>query len=286
MCGRSFLSHSSKMAALMKDTILYSSPTKKAILLSATVLIGSSLPEMFTPQSNFLSDKNNFINQYFVKYSWAWSLALLIPLMTITTTLYTGLNSTAMLRHFGRLLTNHVIWYTMTSSFLWYRRWMGACSNDNISTQPICIEQGYRWNDVDISGHVFLLSFCILVICEEVKAISPHIWNEYNVSRQDPQYKLTEWKQSFLTKLYQHKLTRVAVSLLEAVILFELLLEVVMVTATSLYFHTVLEKFLGLVLSLVLWYGTYRVVYGSSKWVPCLVGDGVLNPQLRENDQK
>lgn len=272
------------------ERFLYSSTTFKAILLSLIVLIGSLLPDTSKPHSKFFSDTNNPINQYYVKYVWGWTLLLLIPILIVTTR---GLQLSETICHFGRVLVNHVIWYGMTSFFVWLRtRVGGECSNETLSDRKTCLSSGFEWFEFDISGHVFLLSFCVLVLSEEIAPLRSLVWRTLIKTPPTSPGKSTgkdktphtfpekstrkdKTAPTFLgkstgkdkTPFNRYRLLLI-LYLLQTLTFLEMLLDFLMITATSLYFHTLIEKVLGLAFSLLFWYSTYHVIYGTVWWVP------------------
>ena len=269
----------------LTNTVLYLPATTKAIILTILVFT-CSVNHLFTnQQSEFSEDASNILNKYYIKWLWGWTLICIVPVVSITSILYTGLDFVGVVCHFGRVATGHVIWYVMTSLFVWFRKIVGVCSNDQIFNYSQCVKQGNTWDGIDISGHVFLIVYCVLVITEECKTIQPNTWNSYNNVFNSGQHhvnKLPDWKRRLLPWI--HSNTRIVIKLLEMFAMLEIVLDVVMVTVTSLYYHTFFEKISGLFIALTCWYFTYYLVYGSYKWVPCKVSYGVLNPLSTKYD--
>ena len=271
--------HSHKMASMLKvfqNSLLYSPRFLKAALISLLVLAASSYSELNGASESLSPSKENPLNQYYVKYNWGWTLLFLVPTVALTALLYTGMELRVALRHLLRLILNHLIWFVGTNSFLWYQRYVGACSNTAFTNRSTCLAQGHTWDDVDISGHVFLLSFSTMVISEEVISISPRAWNNYRLSPLNPP--LPQRKISLLSGLHKNQLTNLIVYLLEVVAGVEIILNIAMMLITCLYFHTFLEKILALVISLSSWYISYYVLCGARKWLPCTICEGRLNP--------
>ena len=266
--------------------LTHSSPEKKIAVVLLIVLVGSTLRtlELNFGSNTVLADKRNPFNQIFVKWAWAWTLMCVAPTVILTSVLYTGMNAWAVLRHVSRVGVAHVIWYTMTSLFQYIHKLSGECSNDSISTPRMCVKQGNEWIGVDISGHVFLLIYCILLITEETAGIKMEVWREYNgtlLSQERVVNKLSSSIRQVLPEL--HRLATLLVTLLELLATAEILLWGFMLCTTSLYFHDLVEKLLGVVIACALWYLTYRVVYGYSRWVPGRPGDEILNPVTQLN---
>ena len=251
----------------------------KALLLFAIVLLGSSLCAYELSPDSPLSDRHNPLNIYLVKLSWGWTLICIVPTILITSFLYSGLNFRVILRHFGRLGVAHLIWMCITSLFVLIDSYTGVCSNEGILKRSECIKQGHRWIGFDISGHIFLLTYCIYIITEECANIKLEVWGEYDGALQFQNRvvdKLTDNAKQTLPQV--HRLSSYFIDKLEILALAEVLLWTVMVMATSLYFHSFAEKILGYLFGVVLWYMTYRVLYGGSAYVPCTPDEGMLHP--------
>ncbi|XP_011402503.1 PREDICTED: FIT family protein CG10671-like [Amphimedon queenslandica] len=271
------------MASIVRpclNTLLYSSPFLKAALFSLIVFAFSFYSELYELGEADGPSKDFPLNRYYVKYNWAWTLLFLLPTVSLTAILYTGMELKDAIRHLFRLLINHLIWYSVTQLFLSYQRSVGACSNKSISNRSDCLSGGGTWSDIDISGHVFLLSFSTMIISEEVMAISPWACSNYRILPPQP-----KWKATILPVIYSHTLSSFTVVLFEIIAAIEIILNVLMILITCLYFHTFYEKILALIISLTLWYVSYHVLYGSRKWLPCTVCEGKLNP-LRSASSK
>lgn len=262
------------------NTLLYSSPFLKAALFSLLVFAFSSYSELYQLGEADGPSKDFPLNKYYVKYNWAWTLLFLLPTVSLTAILYTGMELKDTIRHLFRLLMNHLIWYSVTQAFLSYQRSVGTCSNESFSNRSNCLSSGGTWSDVDISGHVFLLSFSTMIINEEAMAISPWASTNYRISPPLP-----KWKATIMSLIYSRTLSSFTVVLLEIIAAVEIILNILMILVTCLYFHTFYEKILALVISLTLWYASYHVLYGSRKWLRCTVCEGRLNP-LRSTSTK
>jgi hypothetical protein len=260
---------------------LHAPVLNKALLLLSIILLGSSLCAYELSPDSPLSDRHNPLNVYLVKLSWGWTLICIIPTVLVTSFLYSGLNFRVILRHFGRLGVAHLIWMSITSLFVLIDSYTGVCNNDSdaILKRSVCIKQGHKWAGFDISGHVFLLTYCIYVITEECANIKLEVWGEYEGALQFENRvvdKLTDNMKQMLPQA--HRLSSYIIDKLEILALTEILLWTVMVTATSLYFHSFAEKVLGYLFGVVSWYLTYRLLYGRSSYLPCNPDEGTLHP--------
>ncbi|NXQ49691.1 FITM2 protein, partial [Catharus fuscescens] len=199
-----------------------------------------------------LQNKRNPLNVYFVKMAWAWTLWLLLPFITLTTYelarskfLYGRTKSALLvLRRLGALLVGTAVWYLCTGLFLYVENLTGECSLQGKPGQPPrlyaskqeCHQDSGVWNGFDISGHCFLLSYCAMMILEEVAVLEA-----LSIERS--------------SKL------RVLINVLLVSLCFLTVIWVFMFLSTALYFHDFSQKLLGVLIGLSAWYGTYRVWY-------------------------
>ena len=261
------------------NTVLHSATIIKSIVLLIIVLACSCVYTLELYQSDYFGNKSNILNKHFVKLGWGWTLGSILPVMTITVILYTGLQFMMMIRHFARLLVGHLIWYGMTTLFVQDAKILGSCSNHHFTTEFQCVEQGEQWIGFDISGHTFLLTYCILLLTEECQLIRPNIWILYKGYFSNGERfvnKLEDSKKGFLLRFYN--ITTPAVRILEVLLFIEVLLMGVMLIATQMYYHTFAEKITGYFFAIVCWGTTYGLFYGKWCWGPCAVNEGILNP--------
>ena len=198
----------------------------------------------------------------------------------VTSFLYSGFNLREVLRHFARLGVAHLIWMSVTSLFVIIDSYTGVCEdNDSILERSDCIKRGHFWSGFDISGHIFLLTYCVFVLTEECANIKLEVWDEYQgVLHFENRVvnKLSDKTKELLPQV--HRLVGYFIDKLELLALTEVLLWMVMLTATSLYFHSFTEKILGYAFGLLSWYLTYGLLYGSARYLPCRPEEGLLHP--------
>ena len=259
---------------------LHSSVLNKALLLLIIVVLGSALCAYeLSPETPF-SDRHNPMNVYLMKMSWGWTLICIVPTVLITSFLYSGFNFRVILRHFARIGIAHLVWMSVTTLFVVVDSYTGVCAeNEDILERSECIKRGHYWAGFDISGHVFLLTYYIYVITEECANIKLEVWDEYDSALHYENRvvdKLNDGTKQILPQM--HRLTGFFVDKLELLALTEILLWMVMVIATSLYFHSFAEKILGYVFGLLAWYLTYGLMYGRTHYLPCKPEEGILHP--------
>ncbi|OWK52317.1 acyl-coenzyme A diphosphatase FITM2 [Lonchura striata] len=221
-------------------------------LLLAIALLGSALKDSGLVPDTPLRNKRNPLNVYFVKVAWAWTLWLLLPFITLTSyelarsKLLHGRTKSALLalRRLGALLVGTAVWYLCTELFILVENLTGECSLQAKPGQPArlyaskreCHQDSGVWNGFDISGHCFLLSYCAMMILEELAVLEA------------------------LAMEHSSKL-RAVINVLLVSLCFLTVIWVFMFLCTALYFHDFSQKLLGVLIGLSAWYGTYRFWY-------------------------
>ncbi|XP_066482486.1 acyl-coenzyme A diphosphatase FITM2 [Tiliqua scincoides] len=208
------------------------------------LMLGGSLVKEWAPlPQTYLSDKRNVLNVYFVKFAWGWTLCLLLPFISVTNYCVTK-NVLVVLRRLSSLLVATAIWYVCTGIFLHIEDITGSCYKSSSldillqghSSKLQCQQGGGFWHGFDISGHAFLLSYCALMILEEMA-----VMHNANASRNPRLHKVIDGlflALSFLTVIW-----------------------LLMFLSTAIYFHDFSQKFFGTLVGLLAWYGTYRFWY-------------------------
>ena len=200
------------------------------------------------PQS-YLSNKRNVLNVYFVKFGWGWTLLVLIPFISFTSSLYTSLNPLAILKHLRRMAVATCGWYIWVNLFVYIEELTGFCEGEEtLISKRSCYQEGFYWDGFDISGHCFLLTYSALVISEELQH-KPH-WPSDAV--QTSPENINEFQHMNIARLLTLEVFSLFAGLLS--ILWEFML-----VFTTIYFHTFSQKVLGAVIAIFTWYIIYRV---------------------------
>ncbi|XP_068928418.1 acyl-coenzyme A diphosphatase FITM2 [Petaurus breviceps papuanus] len=207
-------------------------------------MLGGSLVKEFSPlPPSYLSNKRNILNVYFVKVAWGWTFILLLPFIALTNYHLTG-KAGVVLRRLCTLLVGTVIWYVSTNVFLHIEHYTGSCYKSpalesirkEYNSKEECHKGGGFWHGFDISGHSFLLTYCALVIVEEMVVLQ-----EVKIDRSHGLH---------------FTLTSLVVALGCLVYIW-----VWMFLCTAVYFHDLSQKVFGTLFGLVGWYGTYGFWY-------------------------
>lgn len=184
--------------------------------------------------------------RYFVKVAWAWTFCLLLPFIALTNYHLTG-KAGLVLRRLSTLLVGTAIWYGCTAIFSNIEHYTGSCyqspalegiRKEHQSKQQ-CHREGGFWHGFDISGHSFLLTFCALMIVEEMAVL-----HEVKTDR---------------SHCLHTAITTLVVALGSLTFIW-----VWMFLCTAVYFHNLSHKVFGTLFGLLGWYGTYGFWYLKS----------------------
>lgn len=190
--------------------------------VSAEYLIGRP----FSP--NFFSNDQNWLNQKMVKWGWGWTFY-----SVITFSIFINLADQNVVKNIFRTVIRvfgfgTLIWYFGTQLTFKIGDLTGSCFDSN-GTQILEIKSlrscksvfGSRWESFDISGHTFLLIWCMYISAYELK--------QFSLFRQKTH--------PFMIEL--------AVFLLFGWVTCLNFLWLIMLIATQLFFHNLAEKVLA-----------------------------------------
>jgi hypothetical protein len=240
--------------------------TRIALLCWVIVILGSWIHDFHRPPDFYLSNRRNIPNVLFAKWCLGWTLAFLTPYMVLTYWVKSNRNLKVVCKHVLRLLVGAGVWFVVTFVLDWIEHLTGECEgSDFYSRKHECIREGLVWNGTDISGHSFLLAYCALIISEEIQVIS--FWTNENANKKISHERIrsnkkfhSELKQKYVSACYLCNVLYIICCLLMA-------LWVTLLAFTSVYFHTVNSKVLGIILGLLAWLQTYQA-YFLSKYFP------------------
>jgi len=251
----------SKRMESCKDLVLYTKVKTKVWILFVTVIVGSTFCSLSLLPPTYFDNPKNFINQGYVKFSWGWTLLLLLPLIILTSYVYEMGSIAGIMRNCIRIGISHVIWYVVTNAFVILDNTVGTCSKAGFEHKSPCYSNKGIWYGFDISGHTFLLCYIIFVITEECIPVKPQTWNKAEGILQRPHSTHpTLWK--------SYKKISSVLNWLRLYATFLIVLSCAMTLATNLYFHTMPEKVLGFVIAVLCWYITYCLIYGNIWFIP------------------
>lgn len=274
---------------LCKKSLFFDTNLKVGIYLGALFLI-SLIADVSPIPKSYFSRSDNIFNQLFVKYAWGWNLMLLVPFTIFSSYIYCCAQKDRMIKnHLSRLFIATFFWWFWTTLFNIVEATYGKCSikGPSYSTKQNCLKGGHYWNGFDISGHSFILIYGSLVLIEETRSmvnwdsIKEHLRLEehYRTTKEgsaseNPLRTLTDDQLKTLQMSYE-KYTPYIRSLFIVITMFQILWDVMLVS-TMLYYHIMIEKFIGGSAAICTWFFTYRAWYEHPKILPKLPGEGIF----------
>ena len=104
--------------------------------------------------TSFFANPENFLNSYFVKLGWGWTLTL-VGIFVGLTSFTTSCGNKDVMRNQGiRLAMGTLVWFTFTTIFEIIEYRSGICSVTKYLTKSTCASKGYKWRGFDISGRL------------------------------------------------------------------------------------------------------------------------------------
>lgn len=265
---------------LCKRVLLIKPETRVAVYLF-TCLLGSIVGDFFPLPRGYFARKDNLFNQWFVKLSWGWTCSLLFIFIFMTSYTYTCGNVQRVKLHLSRLGISTAMWFVFTKSFVYIEALTGFCTAEEFTTRSACVKNGHTWMGFDISGHTFLLAYCILLIAEESVCFDGwekigHMLLGSDKDEDNLDEKLKHLSKNELAQLqdsYANYTVYIKVNFLLLTLLC--ILWDVMLVATILYFHSLPQKMAALVFAIGCWFSTYRAWY-CTELSPGLPGEGLF----------
>lgn len=237
--------------------------------------------------------KDSVLNQYFVKIGWGWTLALMVPFVSMTADVITSSypkdaspeelsngdanqatnpplsvkdKAVNVLPDLMRVAINTAIWYVSTSLFVTIDTATGSCVDHPGKGRVACYKAGGRWSGFDISGHTFLLMFSTLSLLSEATIMSgwEPLGNLLSEKKQHYHKKsLGEHRQQVAYERYS-PFIRVNFVL----ITFICLLWDFMLMQTALYYHSMIQKAVAGLWAVGAWFVAYKVIYEIEALAP------------------
>lgn len=272
-----------------KKSLFFDTNLKVGIYLGALFLV-SLIADFVSVPKGYLSRSDNAFNKYFVKFAWGWNLMLLVPYVVLTAYVYCcGLKDRIVKHHLLRIVVATFFWWFWTSLFNYIEAAYGKCNvkGEQFNTKKACLQGGHFWNGFDLSGHSFILIYGSLLLIEETRSMISwdsikeyiRLEDHYRSSRDtshntNPLRSLSDEHFKVLQESYE-KFTPYIRGIFIAITVFQVLWDVMLV-CTMLYYHIMIEKFLGGAIAILTWFFTYRVWYNSPSLLPRLPGDGLF----------
>lgn len=272
-----------------KKSLLFDTRLKVAIYCG-TIFTVSLIADFIAMPRTYFSRSDNALNQYFVKWGWGWLLSVIVPWVALTAhTLGCGRRQ-ILLRHLARVVLATVAWFAWTKLFNYIETNYGRCLQTRdiqiMHSKTKCLKSGKFWSGFDISGHTFILIYSSLILAEEGSSLvgwegikdlvmrEEHTRSTPTETSRGPLRNLSDSDLEFLKKAHR-ALTPYLRGLFVAMTLQQLLWDIMLVS-TMLYYHIMIEKFLGGVAAVITWYVTYKWWYKLPKIGLPAPGDGLF----------
>ncbi|KAJ8957925.1 hypothetical protein NQ318_001922 [Aromia moschata] len=284
-----------------KKSLFFNTNLKIALYLGCLFLV-SLIADVLPFPKMYLSRSDNIFNRVFVKFAWGWNLVILLPFVIFTSLVYCcGDKQKIAKHHLLRIGIATFFWWFWTTLFNYVEASFGKCGNLKFPTKGTCLRAGHLWNGFDLSGHSFILIYGSLFLIEEARCIMN--WDSIRDSMRLEEYnrtaKQTIQQSSSLCNLddtefstlkcYYEKYTPYIKGLFIVIAVFQIMWDF-MLLSTILYYHVMIEKFLGGLSAVLTWYVTYRMWYCRPNAVPKMPGEGSFKyakgaskPVLRRN---
>lgn len=260
--------------------------TVRPIVKLGVYLVAISVGSLFfdlvrPPPSAFFSNKRNFINQWFVRYGWGWTFWPLLLYVGLSSAVYCNARPLTMIRHVSRLLVATGLWWVGTSAFNWLENRTGLCRYPGGQhpaaglSKPACLARGGIFAGFDVSGHIYMLVLCNLVVLEEVGVVCR--WGrlrELLFQQESGLDAVPDPSGATRSAACQESRQRYEqfTPWIKALAVFLSALSVVwdlMIIMTTIYFHKLPSKVMSVMCVAVVWLLTYHLWYPlASRW-PC-----------------
>ncbi|XP_047501478.1 acyl-coenzyme A diphosphatase FITM2-like isoform X2 [Penaeus chinensis] len=127
------------------------------------------------PHLLLLTGKKSTLNQVFVKLGWAWTFSIFGIFNLLSLLIHNDWIKRMKCFAVRLALTTFFFYIWCTITFSSIERYTGYCVHKGISmnfTKRECVKRPeHEYVSFDISGHSFLLVYCIMIIMEESKEI-------------------------------------------------------------------------------------------------------------------
>lgn len=272
-----------------KKSLFFDTNLKVAIYLGALFLI-SLIADFVQVPKGYLSRSDNPFNKYFVKFAWGWNLMLLVPFVAFTSYVYCCGQKNRIIKHHAiRILIATFFWWFWTSLFNYIESSYGKCNmkGEEFNNKQSCLQGGHFWNGFDLSGHSFILIYGSLVLIEETRCminwdnikeyirLEEHYRSIHDTTLSTNPLRFLTNEEFSILKVGYEKYTPYIRGLFIVITLFQILWDIMLV-CTMLYYHIMIEKFLGGSIAILTWFFTYRVWFTHPALLPKLPGDGAF----------
>ncbi|XP_006008361.1 fat storage-inducing transmembrane protein 1 [Latimeria chalumnae] len=149
--------------------------------LAFIVICGPLLQFYVSPRTIF-ANKRNFFNVAFVKSAWGWTCILVGGFMLLVVQ-FSCWRILTTLRHLTRLVVGAALCFACTQIFYLVEDVTGSCFQPlpdgllltNFTSKLSCLAEGHLWRGYDISRPTFLLTYCSLLMLEELSVFRRYL---------------------------------------------------------------------------------------------------------------
>ncbi|XP_068213720.1 acyl-coenzyme A diphosphatase FITM2-like [Palaemon carinicauda] len=254
------------------NTYLHISPKWKVMYYILSLCIFSMLKETHPSHLDILTGKHSILNQVFVKLGWLWTSSIFA--------LYGLLSLSIHKKPFpilGRLCVRYVV--TTLIFYIWcavifpmVESYTGACLHKRIQvfdiTKRECLKRrGYEYDSFDISGHSYLMTYCVLILMEESKEslyflqLSRYL-RKAEIPVKDSDHPLLDRNEAAQLET-NFNVMRPIILISYLAVFFLCILWDFMLIITTIYYHTFSEKVLGSILAMCMWYLLYNFIFSK-----------------------
>lgn len=223
------------------------------IVISSASYLLLCLFEIEIPHIESVTNKRSLFNQMFVKFGWGWTLGLLLPFQFFLAAIY---------RNRWHYFRNIVIKTSITTTvfYVWCQvifpaieEFHGECKhNERIvdMNKRECIKtpEHIYMSTFDISGHAFLMSYCVLILMHEARQVEDLLKALREPGKQD----------NLVSNVSQLVTPAVAINFILITVLS--LLWDFMIIITNIYFHTFAEILVGVMLAVLMFLTVYEKI--------------------------
>ena len=245
----------------LQDLVIMKTNFKLTVIWIIFV-IGSFSHDYFPLPQCYFSRKKNIFNVFFVKIGWGWTF-MLVSGYIITLLMKHRIDSKiTYVKHIGRLLVETVFWFVCTSIFEIIESFSGYCIDKSELSKNACRNNGLLWSGFDISGHSFLLVFCILIINKELNRAKKFSTINNNQMTNNQAHIEMEIICVFGLEV-KEKVIDVVIELFSIALIMLMLLWEVMLFFTCAYFHNLIQKLVGLIVGVGSYYLCYKIIFNQ-----------------------
>lgn len=249
-------------------------------------------------QSFLYVTKGNFLNRFFVKVGWGWTLLLGLPFCALTSFVYCCGRRERVLKNIFRFAIATFFWYFWTNVFLYIESVVGRCNvkDSKYQSKSMCIGKGFTWTSIDISGHCFILLYSALLLIEECRVINCWEGIADLIREEDyirsveggptihcPMRSLSADEFQKLKAAYP-KLTPYIRTLFILITALVIIWDIMLVT-TVIFYHNMIEKLIAAFTAIISWYITYYLWFPNPKLFPPLPGEGLFKYKMDNKTQ-